>query len=70
MTTFTVNVPGKVKNKLARLIKEPGGEIIHISETDNQKEVLLNGIEESLDQVKLIREGKSPHLSLKEALGD
>lgn len=70
MTTFTVNVPGKAKNKLAKFIKELGGEIIHITEPDNRKGALLNGLEESLNQVKQIREGKLPRLSLKESLGD
>ena len=61
MTTITVQVPGKAKNKLSSFVKELGGEVISIS-TDNQsakKAKLLNEIRQGLREVKEIEEGKA-----------
>jgi hypothetical protein len=61
MTTMTIQVPGKAKNKLSTIVKELGGEIISIS-TDKQaakKARLLNEIRQGLKEVKEIREGKA-----------
>jgi hypothetical protein len=60
MTTITIQVPGKAKNKLSALVKELGGEIISISkDKDSKKTKLLNEIRLGLSEVKSIREGKS-----------
>jgi hypothetical protein len=40
MTTITIQVPGKAKNKLSALVKELGGEIISISKDKKPKETL------------------------------
>jgi len=67
MTTMTIQVPGKAKNKLSAIIKELGGEIISIA-PDNQQAVkkahLLSEIKEGLKEVKEIREGKSKSYSM------
>jgi replicative superfamily II helicase len=70
MTTMTIQVPGKVKNKLSAIVKEMGGEIIFVS-SDKQaskKENLLNEIKEGLKDVKKIREGKSESYSMSDLL--
>jgi hypothetical protein len=66
MTTMTIQVPGKAKNKLSAIIKELGGEIISISPDKHasKKEHLLNEIKEGLKEVKEIREGKSKSYSM------
>jgi hypothetical protein len=65
MTTITIQVPGKVKDKLSAIVKELGGEIISIS-TDKQasKKALLNEIRQGLRQAKDIREGKAKGYSM------
>jgi len=70
MTTMTIQVPGKIKNKLSALVKEMGGEVISVS-TDKEsikKEKLLNQIKEGLQEVKKIREGKSKGYSMSDLL--
>lgn len=67
MTTMTIQVPGKAKNKLSAIIKELGGEIISITSDKQQaskKAHLLNDIREGLREVKEIREGKSKSYSM------
>ena len=65
MTTITIQVPGKVKNKLSAIVKELGGEIISIS-TDKQasKKALLNEIRQGLREEREIREGKAKAYSM------
>lgn len=60
MTTITIQVPGKAKNKLSAFVKEIGGEIISVSseKSSSKKEKLLNEIKQGLKEVKQIREGK------------
>jgi hypothetical protein len=36
MTTVTVNIPDKEKSNLSSFVKERGGEIVDIKETDDQ----------------------------------
>jgi hypothetical protein len=67
MTTMTIQVPGKAKNKLSAIVKELGGEIISITPDKQQaskKAHLLNEIKEGLREVKEIREGKSKSYSM------
>ena len=66
MTTITIQVPGKAKNKLSAIVKELGGEIISIS-TDKQaakKAKILNEIKQGLIEVKEIREGRAKPYSM------
>jgi hypothetical protein len=66
MTIITIQVPGKAKNKLSAIVKEPGGEIISIP-SDKQaakKARLLNEIRQGLREVKEIREGKAKSYSM------
>jgi hypothetical protein len=66
MTTITIQVPGKAKNKLSSFVKEPGGEVIPIA-TDKQsakKARLLNEIRQGLKEVKDIEEGKAKFYSM------
>ena len=66
MTTMTIQVPGKAKNKLSAIVKELGGEIISVT-TDkraSKKLRLLNEIKEGLNEVKEIREGKKKSYSM------
>jgi hypothetical protein len=70
MTTITIQVPGKAKNKLSSFVKELGGEIISIS-TDKhsaKKAKLLNEIRQGLKEVKDIREGKAKSYSMSDLL--
>jgi hypothetical protein len=66
MTTMTIQVPGKAKNKLTAIVKELGGEIISITpdKQASKKAHLLNEIKEGLKEVKEIREGKSKSYSM------
>jgi hypothetical protein len=66
MTTITIQVPGKAKNKLSAIVKELGGEIISMS-SDKQaakKARLLNEIRQGLQEVKEIREGRAKSYSM------
>ena len=66
MTTMTIQVPGKAKNKLSAIVKELGGEIISVARDKqaSKKTHLLNEIREGLKEVKEIREGKSKSYSM------
>jgi hypothetical protein len=66
MTTITIQLPGKAKNKLSAFVKELGGEVISISSDnkDKKKAALLNDIKEGLKNVKDIREGSAKAYSL------
>jgi len=61
MTTITIKVPSKAKDKLSAFVKEVGGEIISIHPKKNK---LLEEIKKGLKEVKQIREGKSPSYSM------
>ena len=61
MTTITIQVPSKAKQKLSEIVKELGGEIVSMS-TDKhsaKKAKLLNEIRQGLKEVKDIEEGKA-----------
>ncbi len=65
MTTMTIQVPGKAKNKLSAIVKELGGEIISVAPDKPAKKArLLNEIKEGLREVKEIREGRSKSYSM------
>ncbi len=65
MTTLTIKVPGKAKAKLAAIVKELGGEIVAISTSkESKKAKLLNEIQQGLQEVKNIQEGKSKFYSM------
>ncbi len=69
MTTITIKLPGKAKEKLSALVKELGGEIISISSgKTSKKEKLLTEIKSGLKEVKEIREGKSKSYSMSDLL--
>lgn len=60
MTTITIKVPGKAKDKLSAIVKELGGEIISVSSNRiSKKAQLLDEIKSGLKEVKAIREGKT-----------
>jgi hypothetical protein len=66
MTTLTIQVPGKAKNKLSAIVKELGGEVISISpdKRASKKEHLLNEIKQGLREVKEIQAGKARSYSM------
>jgi len=66
MTTMTIQVPEKAKNKLSAFVKELNGEIISVSSDKkvSKKAKLLNEIKEGLKDVKEIREGKAKSYSM------
>ncbi len=66
MTTITIQVPGKAKNKLSAIVKELAGEIISISPNKqaSKKAQILNEIKQGLKEVKEIREGKARSYSM------
>lgn len=69
MTTITIQLPEKSKDKLSALVKELGGEIISISSNKaSKKENLLNEIKTGLQEVKEIREGKSKFYTMSDLL--
>lgn len=66
MTTLTVNIPSSAKEKIAKFVKSLGGEVLSVAET---KEPLpIEELEQGFCEVKAIREGRMPKLSLKDAL--
>lgn len=66
MTTLTVNIPSSAKEKIAKFVKSLGGEVLSVAET---KELLpIEELEQGFCEVKAIREGRMPKLSLKDAL--
>jgi len=70
MTTMTIQVPEKAKNKLSAFVKELNGEIISVSSDKkvSKKTKLLNEIKEGLKDVKEIREGKAKSYSMSDLL--
>ena len=69
MTTVTIKVPGKAKDKLSALVKELGGEIVSISSgKESKKAKLLNEIKAGLSDVKNIREGKATSYTMSDLL--
>ena len=70
MTTITIQVPGKAKEKLSAFVKELGGEIISVStgSVKTKKSKLLNEIKQGLKEVKAIREGKAASYSMSDLL--
>ena len=65
MTTITIQVPGKAKDKLSAFVKELGGEIISVTnKTASKKANLLSEMQQGLKDVKAIREGKSQAYSM------
>lgn len=66
MTTLTVNIPSSAQEKIAKFVKSLGGEVVSVAEPKNQ--LPIEELEEGLCEVKAIREGRMPKLSLKEAL--
>jgi len=70
MTTMTIQVPEKAKNKLSAFVKELNGEILSVSSDKklSKKAKLLNEIQEGLKDVKKIREGKARSYSMSDLL--
>jgi hypothetical protein len=69
MTTITIKVPGKAKDKLSAIVKELGGEIISISSNKiSKKSQLLDEIRTGLKEVKSIRDGKSDSYTMSDLL--
>jgi len=69
MTTITIKLPGKAKDKLSAIVKELGGEIISISSNKTSKKAkLLAEIKTGLKEVKEIREGKSKSYTMSDLL--
>ena len=56
MTTLTIKIPEKAKDKISAFVKELGGEVISVPSKKNK---LLKEIKQGLKEVKQIREGKS-----------
>jgi cysteine synthase len=69
MTTLTINVPDTVTEELTKVIKSFGGEIIRIKETTRDT-TPIEELEQGLNEVMDIRDGRLPKLSLKQALRD
>ena len=61
MTTLTIKVPEKAKEKLSAIVKELGGVIISTSKKTSisKKNKLVSEIKAGLREVKDIRDGKS-----------
>ena len=70
MTTMTIQVPEKAKSKLSAFVKELNGEIISVSSDKkvSKRAKLLNEIQEGLNDVKEIREGKAKSYSMSDLL--
>jgi len=71
MTTITIQVPSKARQKLSEVVKELGGEIISVSSsrtTSSKKSKLLDEIRQGLKEVKDIREGKAKSYSMSDLL--
>ena len=67
MTTLTINVPDTVTEEITKVIKRLGGEVLTIKEKAHEI-TPIEELEQGLNEVAAIREGKLPKLSLKEAL--
>jgi hypothetical protein len=70
MTTITIQVPSKARQKLSEVVKELGGEIISVSSnrTSAKKSKLLEEIRQGLKEVKDIREGKAKSYTMSDLL--
>jgi len=70
MTTITIQVPSKARQKLSEVVKELGGEIISVSSNhaSSKKSKLLDEIRQGLKEVKDIREGKAKSYSMSDLL--
>ena len=61
-----IEIPKKNESLVIPLLKALGVKIISEPKEDD----ILSGLEQSLKEVKAMREGKIPEVSLEEALGD
>jgi len=70
MTTITIQVPSKARQKLSEVVKELGGEIISVSSNraSSKKAKLLDEIRQGLKEVKDIREGRAKSYSMSDLL--
>ncbi|MFM6975744.1 MAG: hypothetical protein ACKOW2_02695 [Sphingobacteriaceae bacterium] len=68
MTTLTAKIPNSAEERIKKYILRMGGEVTFVDE----KSALLpiEEIENGFKEVKKIREGKLPKISLKDALRD
>ena len=65
MTTLTISIPDSAKSKVSELVEKLGGKVV---ETGSVRDSVLKDLEESFCQVKGMKEGRMPKLSLREAL--
>ena len=63
--TLHIEIPKRKESLVIPLLKALGVRII-----SEPKEDILSGLEQSLKEVKAMREGKIPEISLEEALRD
>ncbi len=68
MTTLTVKVPNSAEERIKKYILRIGGEVTVIQ--DEAGLLPIEEVEKSFQEVKKIREGKLPKISLKDALRD
>jgi hypothetical protein len=68
MTTLTVKIPNSAEERIKKYILRFGGEITFVTEKAGL--LPIEEIEKSLKEVKKIRQGKLPKISLKDALRD
>ena len=68
MTILTVKIPNSAEERIKKYILRIGGEVTFIQ--DDSELIPIEEIEKSLQEVKKIREGKLPKISLKDALRD
>lgn len=68
MTTLTVKVPNSAEERIKKYILRIGGEVTLVQ--DDPELLPIEEIEKSFKEVKKIREGKLPKISLKDALRD
>lgn len=66
MTTLTAKIPKSAQERIRKYILSVGGEVVSVSEQDDL--LPIEEIEKSLKEVKKIRQGKLPKISLKDAL--
>ena len=68
MTILTVKVPNSAEERIKKYILRIGGEVTLVQ--DDPELLPIEEIEKSFKEVKKIREGKLPKISLKDALRD
>ncbi|MFA5245189.1 MAG: hypothetical protein WC380_07795 [Pedobacter sp.] len=68
MTTLTVKVPNSAEERIKKYILRIGGEVTVVQ--DEAGLLPIEEVEKSFQEVKKIREGKLPKISLKDALRD